>query len=237
MNRLIKVVENNSSVSSKALNVVLPVIQALLVKTMNPYTSSKVSTAECLEYQRTHFANLIPRNVIVGQPQLVQCMISGVFGDGKQVIAAHLIPCKTDPLVLDLLNLKLTDVNSMRNILFLSKNIEVAFDRLKLSFVPQDLLHPNTLVMKVWDQSITDSFIFDDSTVRIGDLEGRPLLLGSHQPFLRCLSSQALFAWQRVHCSGLTQDPRPEPFGSPEGKSILEQHRVAMKVSLDEADV
>ena len=124
---------------------------------------SKV-TEQRIPEQRAYFLGLVPevrrKKVKSGKKILVQCMASRKFGNGDEIVAAHIIPCKSSPAILNELHLRIADANSPRNVLFLATNIVHAFDRLQLSFISKDQLHPKSLVMKIWDNSIRNIAIY-----------------------------------------------------------------------------
>eukprot|EP01036_Dinobryon_divergens_P028472 gene28472-37422_t len=83
---------------------------------------------------------------------------------------------------------------TIRNGLWLARNIEKSFDTLRLSFVPQDILHPRTLILVIWDEDTRMTPIWDVHQDLIGQYEGCSLQLGGHEPFRRALSYQAYLA-------------------------------------------
>ena len=113
----------------------------------------------------------------------------------------------------------LADLNSSRNGLWLARNIEKAFDKLKLglSFVPQDILHPLTLKMVAWDDAVRETPIWDTNSDVIGQYEGCPLHLDGHNPFRRALSYQAYMAHNHYLKKPLPidKDPCLPEFGTP----------------------
>ena len=227
-------VDNSASLHELVgvVNLIIPTIQRLNSIVYNPYTPSKV-TADRMPEQRSHFLGLIPeavRKTVRFGKILVQCMSTRRFGNGEEVIAAHIIPCKTSPAIFNELHLTIADSNSTRNILFLSANIEDAFDRLQLSFISKDRLHPKSLVMKIWDNSIRDMAIYDGSKFKIGEFEGCLIALNGHNPFFRCLSYQAMLAWGLTVSGGISHFEKPDSFGTPEGASFLSQHLVALRI-------
>jgi hypothetical protein len=157
---------------------------------------------------------------------MIACMLTQIDGNGEQVCAAHILPCTTRKRIADQLSLTLDDLNLPRNGLFLAKNIEIAFDKLQLSFVPKDFLHPGTLKMVIWDESVCDQAIWHNHPNLIGQYEGCSLSLGSHNPYLRALSYQAYMA----HATSVNMDDstRPKEFGSPETPFYKERERLEM---------
>ena len=195
----------------------------------NSYTPSKISTKRP-QNERRKFSRSVTgvecSNIVspAGETQLfVKCMLTGEFGYGEQVVVAHLIPCSTTENILSKLHMKVIDVNSSRNALFLSRNIELCFDKLQLSFVPIDILHPSTLKMQIWDESIRSRPIFDGSKLIIASFDGAELMLNGHNPFLRCLSYQAFQAWNHYDSKLVGMVPRDPPlsFGTTVGNLYL----------------
>mmetsp|Transcript_19027 Transcript_19027/g.27254 ORF Transcript_19027/g.27254 Transcript_19027/m.27254 type:complete len:125 (-) Transcript_19027:2827-3201(-) len=80
----------------------------------------------------------------------VSCQVSGVVSNGHQVIAAHLIPCKSPDILFTEVGLLPRQINEGINGLLLALNIERAFDHKQVCFV-QHPLHMDTIVMKVLD--------------------------------------------------------------------------------------
>jgi len=148
------------------------------------------------------------------QSSYIPCMLTTRVGNSNQVCVAHILPCRTKKRIAEQLNLSLENLNDTRNGLFLAKNIEVAFDKLQLSFIPQDILHPNSLKMVMWDQDVSSTPIWEAHADVIGQYEGCTLQLGGHSPYRRALSYQAYIA----HASSklcLDDNSRPQEFGIP----------------------
>ena len=140
-------------------------------------------------------------------------MVSGHVGTGDQVCAAHIVPCSSDASKLAFIGLTIDDVNSPRNGLFLAKNVEVAFDKLQLSFI-KTMLFYDRLYLKIWDDSCRSVPIWPGhTTLTIGDLDGRELVLGPHRPFKRALSYRTYQAYLR--CT-YVEKVMPEPYGPPD---------------------
>lgn len=154
-------------------------------------------------------------------------MLTARVGNGKQVCAAHILPCTTKKRIADQLNLSLDNLNDTRNGLFLAKNIEVAFDKLQLSFIPRDMLHPNSLRMVIWDHDVSNTPIWEAHDDLIGQYEGCTLQLGEHSPYRRALSYQAYIS----HASSklcLDDNSRPQEFGTP-GSTFYESRQVSQQ--------
>ena len=91
-------------------------------------------------------------DVVEGKGIPAVCVISGEKGFSNQVICAHLLPRKTPKYLLK--SLGMNDVDSLRNVCMLSKNIEHAFDRMQLCIVPCKEPNSTGYKMIVWDSSI-----------------------------------------------------------------------------------
>ena len=148
----------------------------------------------------------------------VKCALTGIQGKTK---LAHILPRKTTKHICGSLGMSKTDLNSHRNLLFLSYNIEAAFDAMRISFVPQDVLH-DALVMKIWDESVRDEPIFLNSTTTIGEFEDRALnffvegsdgVTRENRPFRRCFAYQALMCYCR-HAVDFSAKPPSDPRSS-----------------------
>ena len=141
------------------------------------------------------------------------CMVTGIRGDGKQVIAGHIIPCKTKLHKLEALELTEHDLNDVRNGCFWVKGIEDCWENMDISFVQTNPLE-DKLRLKIWTDSCRDVKLFEGSTNTVGDYEGYELSLGSHTVFKRGLSCQAYFAY--LHHYGIGSKPSEECiFGTP----------------------
>ncbi len=140
----------------------------------------------------------------------VSCMVTKLKGNGEQVIAAHIVPCSSSPLKLKYIGMGKDDVNNVRNGLFLAFGIEKAFDKLQISFIKS---HPlkDELYLRIWDDECRTTPLWEGHQQTIGDFDGRPLLLGSHNPFKRCLSYQAY----QAHLNIYANEDTPLYFGTP----------------------
>lgn len=206
-------VENLRHVNS----VLLPLLLSTSMVVMDPYTSSIVSVARDPQ-TRTHtidyYYKLTPgtdqlylNGKLVrtqGKRSKVACMLTGVLGSSSQVIAAHLVPRSTKLAALEYIGLKPADVNSPQNCLLLSANIEKAFDRKDISFIP-NTLQPSRYRLIIWTtRGLKPSAkhpgdvrllpIFENNVKKIGDFEGDHLEFGEKRPFKRALSFQLYMA-------------------------------------------
>jgi hypothetical protein len=183
---------------------IVPVVAQLHSRAFNPWTPSKIS-----ETRDDNFRKKLKNHLDLTMNN-VPCMLTQQIGNNEQVCAAHILPCKTPKHILEQLCLDITDLNLPRNGLFLAKNIELQFDLLNLSFVPQDILHPNTLRMVLWSD-IGHLPIWDGHPQTISHYDGAVLTLGHHQPFRRALAYQAYMA----HSNCRSSEPIPNICGSP----------------------
>ena len=189
------------------LSSIMPTLVNLSIQSNNFWSRSKSSAAS---RSRNFRANLL-RDLKYSADDAVKCMVSQQSGIGDQVIAAHIIPCSAAANKLSHLGLAPSDLNLSKNGLFLARNIELAFDRLQVSFVKSNPLL-DTLFLKIWDDSCRETPIWDGSDLKIGAFEGAPLRLDSHTIFKRCLSFQAYQAYFNSPGSNVSM---PVNYGSP----------------------
>ena len=119
---------------------------------------------------------------------------------------AHILPfsSKRSSPVMNLLQLTPDQLDSSENLLLLADNIELAFDSLRVSFVPaiqEGMIE--RYVLKIWDDSVRDEPLFTHGHARtIGEFENCPLQLHEdHRLFRRCLTFQSFWAAAR-HLGG-----------------------------------
>lgn len=143
-----------------------------------------------------------------------KCMVTG---EKKDVIAAHILPRRTDLDIVKKLSLTKDDINSPRNGIFLCKGIEEAFDNLRISFYRTNPLSLS-LHLKIWDDSVRGESIYKGSMKNIGDYEGHPLNLRDHKPFMRCLSYHSYIAYKK---SNLLEKEFPQCFGTPPQAGVM----------------
>ena len=122
----------------------VPFVNRINDRLFNPWSPSQVSGT-----RDENFRNKLKTSIgITGNN--IPCMLTLEEGNDEQVCAAHILPCSTADNIFVDLNMTLDDLNSPRNGLFLSKNVEKEFDLLHLSFVPKDLLHPKLFKIVIW---------------------------------------------------------------------------------------
>jgi hypothetical protein len=104
--------------------------------------------------------------------QSVRCFVTGKTSTpNHQITLAHMLPDSCPDRIFRKLLLPLDLKNSTTGLfdpsfpdfMFLDTSIEIAFDSMKLSFIPEDILNPNSFVLKVWDDECLDQ------PVSIGD--------------------------------------------------------------------
>jgi hypothetical protein len=137
------------------------------------------------------------------------CMYTGI--KHTKVTCAHILPKSTKMKTITNLALLSTDVNSPRNLMWLCRGIEEAFDSMKLSFV--SILQPGMVkrhVMLIWDTSCMDYNLGVDTSETIRDVFKPEKNLdfnitrtdGSifeHHVFKRCLANQAIWCHNDHH--------------------------------------
>mmetsp|Transcript_30515 Transcript_30515/g.41776 ORF Transcript_30515/g.41776 Transcript_30515/m.41776 type:complete len:209 (+) Transcript_30515:135-761(+) len=140
----------------------------------------------------------------------VRCQVSGVVGNSQQVIAAHLIPCKSPDILFTEVGLLPRQINEGINGLLLALNIERAFDHKQVCFV-QHPLHMDTIVMKVLDmEEMSKRPLFDGtsnygrtyppSDVMISTLHNHKLDFNENLNLIckRTLSRHSFFAYREA---------------------------------------
>ena len=169
------------------------------------------------DHGKSSLRNLLKSTMGYNNKTGVRCMVSGAWcnHDSDYVIGAHIIPCRVSQDKLAHLGLTSKDISGVRNGLFLACNVEKAFDSLQLSFAKSPNPLSDALVLKIWDDSCRDTPIWAGHKTLIGDLDGRDLILGSHNPFRRALSYHACQAYARNNIEGMSP---PSPYGSPNVK-------------------
>lgn len=120
-----------------------------------------------------------------------------ILGNGtKHVRNAHIWPYN-NKANLPLVSLEEGDINNPRNVLRLHKDIEYHFDRFFLTLVPSGAEY----IMKILDPNIVD-FRISDTSLTLGDVDGKPLLIPSSQqenrPWRRLLATHSIFAHRKA---------------------------------------
>jgi HNH endonuclease len=127
--------------------------------------------------------------------------------------------------IAEVLEMSLDDIQSTRNGLFLCSKIEESFDKLDLSFVPVDILHPSQYKMVIWKDSCKTKSVMKGSLKLIGEYDEVSLELGELEPYRRALSYQALLAYGKLSISDGNKllQSKPEYFGTPPKSSDLDR--------------
>lgn len=97
-----------------------------------------------------------------------------VTGKHVTVKNAHILPDSTKNIIMQRLQLKpcfRNDVDAVpSNFMILEVSLEEAFDSMKISFSPVDMLHTDQLMLKIWDPDCRDNPLGSGGT--IGSYEG-----------------------------------------------------------------
>lgn len=178
----------------------------------NPWESMSITTdgtADNLRVKILKYYSLGTKTV---------CMLAGETVPPDQIKLAHILPRSTKAHIFRKLGMESSDINDIRNLLLLSKNVEEAFDSMKISFVARvNSEFRKELIMHVWDNSVLEKPIYPGSTRNIGEFIDQPLNLQMnadqvHMPFKRCLSFQAFMCHWKWSKEGRTGLIEPEDF-------------------------
>ena len=143
----------------------------------------------------------------------------------EDILAAHILPSSTIVDIADVLEMSLDDIQSTRNGLLLCSKIKESFDKLELSFVPVDILHPSQYKMVIWKDSCKAKSVMKGSLKLIGEYDEVSLELGELEPYRRALSYQALLAYGKLSISDGNKllQSKPEYFSNPPKSSDLDR--------------
>ena len=165
---------------------------------------TSLEKAENLKKEFFSFYNLGPTTAV--------CMVTGVnpppVQHSSNLILAHIMPRSTTRIIREYVTIQLSDIDSIRNCLLLSFNIERAFDELDISFVPSDNpFQADKFKLTVWNDTIRKKPIFPGALQLIGEYDNSALNLVMntvtvadaklHNPFKRALSYQAYMAFRK----------------------------------------
>lgn len=215
-----KIVDNINFMNNN-INTIVPMVCNLVIEKNNLWSKSAIGSV-ATERGASFRENLLEYMGLSPQKgKKFPCMITGEYGLGSEVIAAHIIPAKSEVRLLGSIGIRVEDVDSPCNGLLLAKGIEHAFDRLQLSFVmfPQS----DALIMKIWDDECRADPIWPGHDLTIGQFDGSPLRLNGHNPFKRALSYQAYSAY--LHFSFLGVE-RPIEYGSDTETEFYQQRKL-----------
>ena len=198
----------------------------VVVREFNAYAVMSETTVSRLVHLRSLF-----KNHFKIEDNNCRCALTNAR---VSVILAHILPLSAKPDIRECLHLSDEDINSCRNLIFLCSNIEKAFDRLKVSFIPKSILD-QSLVLKIWDDDVKETKIFDGAEKCIGAFEGDPLNMQmpngvEHNPFRRCFAYQALHAYiKHSNSADITDAPDVArdsdcPFFVKKRNELLEWH-------------
>lgn len=172
------------------------------------------------------------------------CVLTGRADSARNLKLAHLVPAATKQDIKTALQLQHEDIWGFRNVLLLSWNIERAFDKCQISFVPNPL-HENSYSMKIWDDIVRDTPIWDGAEVlvagtkdnTIGYYEDKYLNLNMENgitlvPFKRCLSYQNFICFYK---SAVVEQPNDfsSELGNPDGWAIQRNNLMSMRFTLE----
>ena len=215
--------------------------------------SSKPRELEKTEYQKRYgvaVADLecmmtgISHNKIITADNALPISSRQPKQPNNPVTLAHLLARCADATEAAALGYGINDVENIRNSLLLCKNIEIAFDKKYISFVPSDNpFSNNRYKLHVWLDMIKSTPIFEGATQTIGDLHGKPLNLTVgqcvHDPFKRALSFQTLRAfkkWRKGLNLGINDLPCDCDTSVYEGSYKREREKLLLQLYKDIAD-
>lgn len=112
----------------------------------------------------------------------IECVVTGVVGSGKMVIAAHLLPVNTPKTFREQFDMR--NINVKRNVLPLASNIEKAFDQQRLCFAQKndDKLDIFTYRLLALDPDVSEEPIYPGSDKKIGDFLTKDIQFGEASP-------------------------------------------------------
>jgi hypothetical protein len=168
-----------------------------------------------------------------------KCQVSGVIGNGKEVVAAHLIPARALDIRFQEIGLSPEDKNTGKNGLLLAKNIEQAFDQKRLCFEPNPKNKDQLLLIILDKAGLQDMPVYSGyekqkrrrrgapretvppSLITIGSLHHATLEAPREKICYRLFSRHAFFSHVLAREKGWVTDQvdLPDDFGTP-----IEQH-------------
>ena len=150
-----------------------------------------------------------------GEQSKYQCCVSGEWGEGREVVVAHLLPKRSDHVWLD--RLEIDDVDNYRNLVLLAYEIENAFDHQQLCFVPQNVHGGTEMVLRILDDKIREKHIHPKSKRTIGEYHGEPMKFnfllnpGLKRPFSSVLSLHTLKSYELAKKKGWVPEDNETP--------------------------
>jgi hypothetical protein len=231
--------------TNNALAVIAPTVLKLSFKEDNPYKHSRSSFEQNEDFTSrgnyfranllTHLGYTVEATSTRSSAVEVKCMVSGVVSSKEDSIrAAHIIPAVTPLETIRKLNLKVEDIDSVRNGLLLARNIERAFDNLDISFVRNPLVQME-LVMKIWNPAtFKDKPLFVGSQHFVSQFNGWKLNLDyqdesgrKHEPFLRGLAYQSFQAY--LKWKFIVDIEEPHDYSSEQESNFAKNRRLNMQ--------
>jgi hypothetical protein len=187
-----------SQTTQTTLNQLVPLVVNASVESNNLWTHTQMKDSETDRngnYRKVFLEYLGYSNQ---KRRKYPCMLTGQTGYGECVVVAHITPAKSKLRILKTIGMRKEDVKDPRNFLLLSKNVELCFDALQISFIKSNPLSTE-LTLKIWDKTVMSKPIWKDSKILIGHFDGEKLILGQHAPFRRGLSYQAYQAFLKFN--------------------------------------
>ncbi len=154
-----------------------------------------------IEHYFPDFVLLKPSERTIPAALSVPCMVTDVRGEGIQkgvnpaVVAAHILPhalsSHTD--ILEQLDLTPESLADPRNVLFLRKDIEMAFDRGLVAFVPNSSGDFQLQVLAPMPYVSEDIITLNGTLLKFPPFK---------KPFTRALAYHSWFAWRKARIHG-----------------------------------
>jgi hypothetical protein len=182
-------------------------------------------------------------------PANATCWVSGMRVPVK---VAHILPDSSKKNVMTRLGLESSfrnDVNAVPcNFMVLCYSLEGAFDAMQISFSPPDLLHPETLTLKIWDDACRNNPVENDGTCvvprSIGDYDGAALNIPTGWVVSkRALSYHTLCCYIYQRYKGNMSEHEPADFSSQLGegrdkirKQLAELFKTSIRLDDDAAE-
>ena len=111
-------------------------------------------------------------NVYKKEGNKARCQLAGKWGNSEQVTTNHLLVYYTKlHIMTDVFEFE--DVNDVRNLLLLSKDVKTAFEVGQIYFEGRN---DRTFIMRILDDTVKQNPIFDGSTKTVDSLEGKNCL-------------------------------------------------------------
>ena len=151
---------------------------------------------------------------------MAKCCISQHWGDHTSVVAAHLLPKRSDKYLLKYFQFDGTKgLDDFRNVVLFAKNIEMAFDLQRVCFVKDQ--STGEIILRILDPVVRVMPIFEGANEMIGDFEGAPMSFERKNvgPYTRVLSHHAALSRSVAMRNGWIpyeeNKPKEYEYGSP----------------------